>query len=74
VLTPLALADVPLGRAASIERDVFPLLAARGQLAGLVQEAYFADIGTPESLAAFERDVRDGRLNVKTRGTGLDIP
>ncbi len=60
LLEPLALADIPPWEAASIEREVFPRLASRGQLGGLVQDAYFADIGTPESLEAFERDVVRG--------------
>jgi len=60
VLEPPALAEIQPGQAASIERDVFPRLASRRQLAGQEQSAYFADIGTPESLAAFERDVLDG--------------
>jgi len=60
VLEPSALAEIQPGQAASIERDVFPRLASRRQLAGHEQSAYFADIGTPESLAAFERDVLDG--------------
>lgn len=63
VLEPQALADIPAGQAASIEREVFPRLAARSQLAGQVQDAYFADIGTPDSLAAFERDVLAGRCS-----------
>lgn len=62
VLEPQALADIQPGRAVSIEREVFPRLAAQKALAGYVQEAYFADIGTPHSLAAFERDVLDGKL------------
>ncbi len=66
VLEPRALAEVQPGQAVSIEREVFPRLAAQGMLAGQVQEAYFADIGTPESLAAFERDVLDGGWNLKT--------
>ena len=57
VIEPAALAEIRPGQAASIERDVFPRLASRRQLAGQEQSAYFADIGTPESLAAFERDV-----------------
>ncbi len=62
VLEPQALAEIAPGQAASIERDVFPRLAARGQLAGLEQAAYFADIGTPASLAAFERDVQNNKI------------
>jgi len=33
----------------SLERDLFPVLAARQQLAGFPYEGYFIDIGTPES-------------------------
>jgi NDP-sugar pyrophosphorylase family protein len=62
VLEPPALAEIQPGQAASIERDVFPRLASRRQLAGQEQSAYFADIGTPESLAAFERDVLSGLI------------
>jgi NDP-sugar pyrophosphorylase family protein len=61
VLEPQALADIPPGQVASIERELFPRLADQKVLAGQEQPAYFADIGTPESLAAFERDVQTGR-------------
>jgi NDP-sugar pyrophosphorylase family protein len=64
VLEPQALSVIQPGQAASIEREVFPRLAARGLLAGHVQQAYFADIGTPESLTAFERDVLEGLWNL----------
>jgi D-glycero-alpha-D-manno-heptose 1-phosphate guanylyltransferase len=36
---------------ASLERDVFPALAAAGRLAGRVYEAPFIDIGVPAALA-----------------------
>lgn len=64
VLTPQALGGVPLDRMASIEREVFPALAASGRLAGCQQNGYFIDIGTPESLAAFEQDVYKGQYHV----------
>ena len=57
LLEPCALAGIAAGETASIERQVFPELAKRGQLYGQVQEAYFADIGTPESLESLERDL-----------------
>ncbi len=62
VLEPQALASIPLGQQGSIEREVFPPLAAQGRLYGQAQTAYFTDIGTPQSLAEFERDVIDKRL------------
>jgi NDP-sugar pyrophosphorylase family protein len=64
LLEPHALADLEPGQPASLEREIFPTLAARGQLAGLVQEAYFVDIGVPESLLAFEQDVIHNRFNL----------
>jgi D,D-heptose 1,7-bisphosphate phosphatase len=59
----------------SIESDVLPALARRGLLAGLVAEAYFIDIGVPESYEKAQVEVpsrlrrpavffdRDGVLN-----------
>jgi NDP-sugar pyrophosphorylase family protein len=60
VLEPGALKLVPADRPVSIEREVFPELAAQGLLAGYVQPAYFTDIGTPESLSVFEKDLLAG--------------
>lgn len=41
----------------SIESDVFPALAARGQLAGAAFEGYFLDIGLPDTLAQARREL-----------------
>jgi NDP-sugar pyrophosphorylase family protein len=62
VLDSQALAGLPAGQPASLEKQVFPALAAESRLAGLVLPAYFADIGTPDSLAAFTRDVQSGKI------------
>ena len=48
VLEPSVLADIPAGRAVSIERETFPgLLARNGKLYALPSSAYWLDIGTP---------------------------
>jgi len=60
ILTPEALASLEPGQTASLEREVFPDIAAIGQLAGCPQLGYFIDIGTPQSLASFELDVQNG--------------
>jgi NDP-sugar pyrophosphorylase family protein len=64
VLEPGALDSLPTGQPASIEREIFPRLAAKGQLAGHIQPAYFVDIGTPESLSAFEQDLVEGGIRL----------
>lgn len=42
-------ASIPAGRPVSFEREVFPALAARGELYGYPATGRFIDIGTPES-------------------------
>ncbi len=48
------LASVPVGRAVSIEREVFPVLVGRG-LRVFRTDGRFLDIGTPESYANAQR-------------------
>jgi NDP-sugar pyrophosphorylase family protein len=60
LLTPAALDDLEPGQHASLETGIFPELAARRQLAGRLQSGYFIDIGTPKSLARFEKDLEEG--------------
>ena len=72
VLEPEALDSVPDGQRVSIERQVFPRLASEGRLYGQVQHSYFSDIGTPENLAAFERDVLAKRLPQIVRNMPCD--
>ena len=61
---------------ASLERDVFPKLVARGALRGVRASGYFVDIGIPDDLAAARTELprrrtrpavfldRDGVLNL----------
>ena len=49
VLEPDVLDLVPPGRPVSIERDVFPSLAAEGSLYALELDGYWIDVGTPEA-------------------------
>lgn len=48
---------VPAGRAVSIEREVFPRLAAEGSVYGLALPGYWLDVGTPETYLQAHRDV-----------------
>ena len=47
--------DLPRGRPASLERELFPAWAAEGRLHGFRCRGALLDIGTPESYAAAER-------------------
>jgi mannose-1-phosphate guanylyltransferase len=57
VLEPEVLDLVPEGRAVSIEREVFPALAAEGSVYGVALPGYWLDVGTPESYLQAHRDV-----------------
>ena len=48
---------MPEGRAVSIEREVFPTLAAEGSVFGIALPGYWLDVGTPESYLQAHRDV-----------------
>ena len=62
LLDPAVLERIPAGRACSIEREVFPALAAAGVLHGFPSDAYWRDIGTPASYLAAHHDVLSGAL------------
>lgn len=62
VLEPSILASIPSGRAVSIEREVFPMMAARGDLYARASDAYWMDIGTPEKYLRANLDALAGRF------------
>ena len=62
LLAPAVLGAIPAGRACSIEREIFPALAAQGSLHGFPSDAYWRDIGTPASYLAAGHDVLRGAL------------
>ena len=57
VLEPEVLQLVPNGKPVSIEREVFPRLAAEGSVYGLALPGYWLDVGTPDSYLQAHRDV-----------------
>ena len=62
LLEPSAVESIPAGRACSIEREIFPQLAAGGRLFGFPSAAYWRDIGTPASYLAAHHDVLSGAV------------
>ena len=57
---------IPSGQPCSIERDVFPGLAAAGRLAGFPSDSYWLDIGTPESYLRAHLDVLAGAVRTES--------
>ena len=62
VLEPSVLGSIPSGRAISIEREVFPAMAERGDLYARATDAYWMDIGTPEKYLQANLDALKGRF------------
>jgi mannose-1-phosphate guanylyltransferase len=61
---------IPAGRAVSIERETFPLLAGSGDLFGFPSDAYWRDIGTPESYLAAHLAVLTGQVRTESPAGG----
>lgn len=60
VLEPSVLDEIaPMARC-SVEREVFPSLAARGTLFALASDAYWLDAGTPEAYLRAHADLMQG--------------
>jgi mannose-1-phosphate guanylyltransferase len=57
VLEPEVLELIPKGRPISIEREIFPILSARGVLYALPLPGYWLDVGTPESYLQAHLDL-----------------
>jgi NDP-sugar pyrophosphorylase family protein len=61
VLEPSVLDRIPEGRRSSIEREVFPALAAAGSLFGFDSPDYWTDTGTPAQYLQAQLDLVSGR-------------
>ena len=60
VLEPEVIERIPMGRRVSIEREVFPALAAEGVVFALASDAYWLDTGTPAAYLKAHADLLDG--------------
>ncbi len=63
--------SIPAGVACSIEREVFPRVAAGGGLYGYPSDCYWRDIGTPQSYLEAHRDMLNGA--VPTAGVAGEV-
>lgn len=55
ILNPEVIGLVPEGKATSIEKDIFPVIAKQGRLFSFKSNPQFFDIGTPERLEIAEK-------------------
>ncbi|MCW4004191.1 MAG: NDP-sugar synthase [Candidatus Bathyarchaeota archaeon] len=63
VLSPKVFDYIPQGRAVSIEREVFPKLAAEGKLYGYCINGLWMDIGKPEEYIETNKVILDSIAN-----------
>ena len=70
VLEPSVLDMVPPGGRVSIEREIFPVLAAGGELAAMATDDYWIDTGRPETYLRANLDIIDGTRPVILATTG----
>ena len=80
VLEPSVLDRIQSGRRVSVEREVFPAMAADGALFGYQSTAYWVDTGTPEAYLGVQLDILDGvrgpslpGVDVKATVDGADV-
>ena len=59
VLEPSVLGRIDPGRRVSVERHVFPAMAAEGTLYAVASDAYWIDTGTPETYLRANLDLLD---------------
>ncbi|MGQ0743988.1 MAG: sugar phosphate nucleotidyltransferase [Acidimicrobiales bacterium] len=60
VMEPDVLDLIPPGARMSVERQIFPVLVARGGLYGFKSDAYWTDTGTPRQYLAAQLDLLAG--------------
>lgn len=66
---PAALAEIPAGRAVSVEREVFPRLVARGwRVFGYEFDGYWQDLGTRDRYLDLHADILRGRCPIRPEG------
>jgi mannose-1-phosphate guanylyltransferase len=65
VLSPRVFQYIPKGKTVSMEREVFPKLAAEGELYGHVVHGLWIDIGKPEEYLQTNRMILDSLANTR---------
>lgn len=65
IISPKALAMIPVNEKYDFAKDLFPLLLEKGEeIRGLPMEGYWCDIGTPRAYYRCNLDALDGKLKL----------
>jgi mannose-1-phosphate guanylyltransferase len=63
IFSPSVIADIPLNKVVSVERETFPNLVSQGHpVFGYSEQSYWLDIGTPAALFKGSRDLVNGEF------------
>ena len=63
VFSPSVIAEIPLNKVVSVERETFPNLVSSGRpVFGYSEQSYWLDIGTPKALFKGSRDLVNGEF------------
>lgn len=74
VLSPEVFKYIPAGRAVSIERDVFPILAEQGKLCGYVTKGLWMDIGKPKEYLETNKIILETlKVSLKRKKEGFEV-
>jgi mannose-1-phosphate guanylyltransferase len=61
IFSPSVIAEIPLNKVVSVERETFPNLVNSGRpIFGYIEQSYWLDIGTPAALFKGSRDLVNG--------------
>lgn len=65
IIEPEMLAEIPSGRAVSVERETYPTMLQKGyKIAIFPSSSYWLDIGTPEKYLQAHKDILQGRYSI----------
>ena len=68
LMEPSVIGRIDGGRRVSVEREIFPAMAAAGTLWALRRNAYWVDAGTPGTYLQVQLDLLDGRRGPAAAG------
>ena len=72
LMEPSVIGRIDGGRRVSVEREIFPAMAADGTLWAMRHNTYWVDAGTPQTYLQVQLDLLDGRRGPAVSGVSPD--